>query len=426
MVSNSVSPMGPPRCTAVSGFLSPPLGFRLRSSVVRILLGVAFATAYLAQSIPVWSKVQGSRSARDFATYHYAVQAAAGGEDPYSKRVLGKAARRDKTRRSVHPYFYPPPFLVAMTWTLPLSLATAYRLWFWANQLFLVGTLLVLRRWLQAPWVLLLGVCAICTPLPDNMMMGQANLLVGLLVVVGLWRSNGVAIGTAGMFKMSPALYLLGWAARVQWRPVGVAAATAVGLSLVSLPLVGLDLQTQFFTEVLPGFGTGQYNGLTVPITLPANHSVPDLFNQLWPGPTKHTLSAKAATGARGVSVLLLGATAWAVRAARGTPQVASAFGALSIVLLVTPVYTYEHHLSLLVFPLVASGTVFLKQRAGHLAWTLWGLGAGLSCTPLGWLRAAKEALPGVSWWIQESKFLGLLLVGTACLLASQNRTRGA
>lgn len=388
------------------------------------MLGVALAAVYLAQSVPVWDKVRSSRSARDFATYHYAVQVAAEGEDPYSKKLLGKAARREKTRRQVHPYFYPPPFLVAMTWTLPLSLGAAYRLWFWANQLFLLGTLVVLRRWLQAPWLLLLGVCAVCTPLPDSIMMGQANLLVGLLVVVGLWRSNGVAVGAAGMLKMSPALYLLGWASRMQWRPVGLAVATAVGLSLVSLPLVGLDLQVRFFTEVLPGFGTGQYNGLTVPITLPANHSVPDLFNQLWPGLTKHALSAKAAAGARSVSLVLLGGAVWAVRAAKGTPQVASAFGALSIVLLVTPVYTYEHHLSLLVFPLVASGTVFVRAQAGRLSWALWGLGAGLSCTPLGWLRSAKEVAPACTWWIQESKFLGLVLVASACLLASRTRTR--
>ncbi len=42
--------------------------------------------------------------------------------------------------------------------------------------------------------------------------------------------------GAAAMAKMSPALYLVGWLSRRQWRPVVTAGGTAIGLSLLALP----------------------------------------------------------------------------------------------------------------------------------------------------------------------------------------------
>ena len=46
----------------------------------------------------------------------------------------------------------------------------------------------------------------------------------------------------------------------------------------------------EFYTQILPTFLDGSYHGLKVPIGIPANHSIPDLFNQYAPG-TAHRLS---------------------------------------------------------------------------------------------------------------------------------------
>ena len=200
---------------------------------VRIIVVAVFVLAYGLFSVhPAYKRVAKSKHARDYATYHYAMAEAVDGGDPYDTKALSKRARADGTRRSVHPYFYPPPFLLTMPWAVPLELSTAYKAFFWLSQLCILGTLVVMRRWIGAP-IILLGVLACTlTPITDSAKMGQANAIVLLLAVAGLWRMSGSLVGAAAMAKMSPALYLFAWAAQKAWRPVMVACVTAVVLSL--------------------------------------------------------------------------------------------------------------------------------------------------------------------------------------------------
>ena len=391
---------------------------------------VALVALYGVQAARSWGAVSGNRSGRDFATYHYAVQEAWAGGDPYDTPALGRRARAEGTRRGVHPFFYPPPFLLGMLWAVPLTLPTAFKLWFGIQQLSVLGVLGVIRRWIGAPWLLLAFVLAAFTPVPDNLKMGQANLPVLLLTVLGLWRAakpdGGLLLGAAGMAKMSPALHLVGWLIQGRWRPALVAAAAAVGLSVLALPLVGPETQWRFYTEILPGFSTGEYHGLRVPITLPANHSIPDLFNQLWPGPDAHHLDPRAAAASKAVSLGLLLALVPVFRRARGAVGEACAFGALTVLLTLTPVYVYEHHLAFLLLPAVAIGVAAqrgaLPRGAGWAA-----LAAGFfTAWPLYLLRPAQQAAPALHWAIQESKFAGAVGLGLMCAWAAWRSGGGA
>jgi alpha-1,2-mannosyltransferase len=389
-------------------------------------LGLGLAAAWLlAIGLPNWRTVQSLPQAQDYATYHYAAQVAAQGGDPYDKVALGRAARAEGTRRAVHPYFYPPPFLLGMLWSLPLDLATAYRAWYWFNAFCLVSLLSALRLWFGAPVLLLGGVALSLNPIADNLRMGQANLPLLLLTVLGLWRRSGLWLGLAGMAKMSPALFLPWWAARGWWRPFAVAAATAVALSLLALPLVGPSAQLGFYTEVLPSFASGAYNGLTVPISLPANHSVPDLLHQAWPGPDDHHLAPGVRLATSLLTLGLVGGFALLARRERDALGEACLAAALSVLLLVLPVYTYEHHLSLAVLPAVAVGTAWLRGRLGvgrrALAWAALLLPAyALVALPLRWLRELQAWTgPGAAHWlVQECKLPALLLLGIGCLAA--------
>lgn len=380
------------------------------------------AALYVVTVLPSWRAVTSVSHGRDYATYHYAAQEALAGGDPYDAAALSRRARAEGTRTSVHPWFYPPPALLPFLPLAPLSLSTACRAWFFVQQACLLGALWAMRRWFGAH-PLLLGLLAVgFTPIPDNLKMGQANLPVLLLVVLGLWRSSGLMVGAAAMAKMSPALYLVAWAARRSWRPVLGAVATAVGLSILALPLVSLSTQLRFYTEILPGFASGHYNGLGVPITLPANHSIPDLLNQLWPGPDPHSLDPRARVAGQAVSLSVLALLAWSGRAARDPLAQANHLGAVTVLLLVTPVYTYEHHLVLALLP---AGAVLQALWTGRLArpWLLLVLPSLFFVAwPLYWLRDAQQALPALSWWIQESKFLGLVGLGLACAVAGKVR----
>ncbi|MFT4974890.1 MAG: hypothetical protein ACI8S6_000773 [Myxococcota bacterium] len=319
------------------------MGVSVRGTQRVLLAGLA--GLYLAVQVgPAWQAVYRSESGRDFATYYYAAQVATAGGDPYDVDALGAAARAEGTRRSVHPYFYPPPFLLSMAWSLPLSLAAAYRTWFWLSQIWLALSVWVLRRWTGASWLSLGLIAATLTPLGDATKMGQANHLVMLFLAVALWRRSGGWLSAAAMSKMSPALLLGLWGARLWWRPFLVAAAGAVIWSLLALPLIDLPTQLRFYTEVLPGFSSGEYHGLKVPITLPANHSIPDLYNQLWPGPNSRTLSPTAQSAASATSATLLVALLAAGRRQRDRIGEACIAGAFVVLMVITPVYTYEHH----------------------------------------------------------------------------------
>ena len=140
---------------------------------------------------PAWERVSKARHGRDFATYHYAAAQALDGDSPYKTKALSKRARKDKTRKSVHPYFYPPPFLLSVLWSPSFSLSTSYQLFFAINQLALLLCFAVFRFWFRAPW-LVIGVLALSfTPITDNAKMGQ----VARLANWPIWPSQSMGMG---------------------------------------------------------------------------------------------------------------------------------------------------------------------------------------------------------------------------------------
>lgn len=383
----------------------------------------------LVQAGPAWQKVHGSGAGRDFASYYYAAEVALDGGDPYDNGAVVAAARAEKVRKSVHPYFYPPPFLLTVAWVGPLSLQASYEAWFFLNEALLL-VCLGLGVWaFGVPlWAAALLLWT-WSPIPDNAWMGQANLLALAPALAGLALAErrpwlgGVLVGIAAMLKMSPALFLGWWLLRGQWRPAVAAVGTAIGTTLLSLPLVGLDAQLRFYTEVLPGFSKGDYHGLRVPISLEANHSVGDLADRLFPGPGD-LLSEPAQRVMRVALVALLGLWAWRARRAVDAP---AALGALTVLMVVTPVYTYEHHLVFLVVAMgSAAGLVGRRvlqdwqagRRGAAVAWA-----AALATTwfciawPLPWLREAQRALPEqLAFLTRESKTFGEAALFLICV----------
>lgn len=371
------------------------------------------------QALPAWKKVSSGGGGRDFASYYYAAEVALDGGDPYDTEAMSAMAVAEHTRKSVHPFFYPPPFLFAVAWVGPVSLQMAYQTWFFVNEALLFGGLA-------------LGVCAFGVPLwaaalllwtwspiPDNAWMGQANLLALVPALAGLAIAEkrpvagGVLVGVAAMLKMSPALFLGWWLLRRNWKAVGAAVGTALALSLAALSMVGFDATLRFYTSVLPGFSKGDYHGLKVPISLEANHSIPDLYNRLFPDPGPF-LSISAQRASTATILLLLALWAWRARTAT---RPAAALGALTVLMVATPVYTYEHHL---VFLVVAMGTAAgVVAEVGRERWRnggragavgLWMLMVGtwfFMAWPLPWLREVQAALPaGLRPLCRESKTL--------------------
>lgn len=411
----------------------PSAGTPMSLGIPAILLGLGLLINMLVLAGPIWDEAKALDQGQDFASYYYAVGAAAQGLDPYDRRQLGTLAKEDGARKSVFPFLYPPPFLLTMTWSLPMSLQSAYLTWFWLNGLFLLAALLALWRWLPEPATMAaIGiVLATFTPIYDNQLMGQANLPVLAAMLWGLYLverrhpvSGGALMGLASMMKMSPALMVAWWMYRRNWTAVLSASAAAALLSLAALPLVGWDAQLRFYRDVLPGFARGDYNGLFISILHPGNHSLPNLWAQLFDA--ERRLTGLAQILAAATTLGLLGLLAWKLR--RQAPDLlgaAAAAAAVSVMMLLIPVYAYEHHLVQMIFPLVVTSVALARGRLGRG----WILALAPAYTVLAWwwpaIAAASRSVGGpTGWLLQEAKFFAMVTVCLACAFAATQQDR--
>ena len=358
------------------------------------------------QAWPAYQEVSTATHGADYASFHYASPVAAEGGDPYDASALSKMAYEDGTRPSVFPYFYPPPALLAFLWCRPLDLQTGALVWFFLNQLALLASFLLLQRWLGASWIQLALLFALCTPIGDCTMMGQVNVMVLMLIAWALQTRNGAPLAAAAMIKMSPALLLWPMALWRHWRFVGMSVVVAVGLSLLALPILGLGQQLDFYLTVLPQFSSGDYSGLTVPVNLIANHSLPELFAQAFPPVGDEPISSQARTAAaatNGALFLLLSFVAWRRRESQAI------VGAFVVLMVLVPIYTFEHHLVFLLLP----SAIVLRESRGRERWYLALVYSTLFFLfwPLTWWWKAQVELAELQWWIQESKCFSAILL---------------
>ena len=412
-----------------------------RRSLVAIVWVVVLAV-FAVQSKVRWDDDQRVVSGADFASYYFAAKVAQEGGNPYRPRQLRQSAKGSSRGGAVHPFFYPPPFLALVWWAPQLDLSTAYQVWWGVNLLCGLLCFGVLARWWRALGtatpLALAALLVTFTALPNNLTMGQANLPVMALALGGLWLADedrpwlgGVLMGAACMFKMSPALFVAWWLLRWRWREVAAACGTAVVLSVLSLPMLSLDLQIDFYVRVLPAFADGRYNGLTVPIAMFGNHSIPNLIHQVVGGPSLRLAPLSSSLSSVASGTLLVGLTTafwWNPPDALARHAQVAAVGGL---MLLIPVYTYEHHM---VWIIPAMVVCIVAQAEGRLPATFAPFVAAAvvaQCFPIWVLRELSEALGRqhltlFAFALQEAKFAALLVFsgGTAYLGASGWRER--
>lgn len=393
--------------------------------------------AYLAGAASAWERVGERKDAADLASYYYAAKVTEADGNPYVRRSLTEVARAEGTRAAVHPYFYPPPALLWVAWMPRVTLVEAWRIWFWADVLagaLAIGTLAAWWRPLgPAVGVSLAALMALLTALPNNHLMGQINLMVLLLVVLGLWAEErgrwalaGALMGLACMTKMSPAVFVAWWLLRWRWRAVAAACVTAVLLSALTLPLLSLDYQIDFYARVLPGFSTGRYNGLAIPIDLFGNHSLVDLYHRAFPSHRAGLSGISQELSRFSAALLVLAAAVAFWWEPRDPLQRAGQLGAVSVAALLIPVYTYEHHL-VMAIPAVAAGAVALHTgRLGRGWWAPWALAFAVFCVDLQVLRAVWLWLdpdrPVLAFLVREAKFAALVTLGLASAVVGRSQ----
>ena len=161
-----------------------------------------------------------------------------------------------------------------------------------------------------------------------------------------------------------------------------------------------------------------------MPIGLFGNHSIPNVFHLAFPTEGEG-LSTAARWGSRLVGLGLLAGAAVGLRGAEGPWGDAKRLSVIGVVMLLIPVYTYEHHL-VWAWPAAALSLLALLDRRLHPAWAVLVIPA---VVVLCWDLAMLRRWAGTSelgWVLRESKFVALWTVGAASVAISRRSSRSA
>jgi alpha-1,2-mannosyltransferase len=244
-----------PRSAARATPASTAIG-RVRPAVVAqaVLVGVAVV-------IYVLVLTQGGLHYQDFGVYLAAARDILHGQPLYSAFLHHPFP--DATLRPA--YIYPPSFALLVAPLGPLPDGVAAAVWMAIEQASLAVAVLLVVRWLRPTrWAVVALLFATLTfyPLWVDVVQGQANLLVLLLVtvgIVGVLRGRpafGAAIGAAAALKLTP-LILVAWL--LLDRRFRAAAFVLGGFA--ALTGVGFLLRFQdtlaYFGQVLPALAGG-------------------------------------------------------------------------------------------------------------------------------------------------------------------------
>jgi hypothetical protein len=167
--------------------------------------------------------------------------------------------------------FIPNPPMCALP-VLPFSLLSplaAKRAWLIVNLGFLLLALGLLHRVTKLPWrraALLSLLCIV--PLSANFLCGQYYVLILLLICAAYYCSclnhrltSGLLLSAAASLKFFPALFLILFIRRRDWRSAGGLILGTVALTAISVAVFGLEVHRILLTEVLPRALRGELVG---------------------------------------------------------------------------------------------------------------------------------------------------------------------
>jgi Glycosyltransferase family 87/WD40-like Beta Propeller Repeat len=141
-----------------------------------------------------------------------------------------------------------------------LPALTAKRLWIVLNLALLAGTLWILHRVTLLPWRRVLLIAGLCVlPLRTNFNFGQYYILILFLMCLAYYSirrghrfTAGAWLAAAAWFKLFPAVFLLLFLRKREWRAISGLLAGLILLGALSVLIFGLDMHRVWLVEVLP------------------------------------------------------------------------------------------------------------------------------------------------------------------------------
>jgi hypothetical protein len=259
---------------------------RRRLDAGRLAIWIAFAALWVWLDVVVPLRHL-DETTGDFRAYHQAARALAVGVSPYSESA----------------FIYPPLLPVLMLPLASLPVETARVVWFCASQVALIGSFGLMLRVLGRGTAALAAVAAVWIAggtVQENLVLGQVNPFLLLAIALALWllpsrpRAAAAVIGVAAALKVWPAVLLLMFAWRRQWRPLLAGVAVTAALVVVPAAITAALVEQ-------PG-ALGRDRPLRVGTAAPLNVSLPALALRIADPPRSGEMPASwiAGTSPRG------------------------------------------------------------------------------------------------------------------------------
>ena len=346
----------------------------LRRIFLLVLLGVFCVKGF----VPAWTTLNS-----DFPNYYLVAKLYRAGY-PLERVYEWTWLQRQNDHLGVHQGLvsFIPSTLASALPVLPLtSLAPlqAKRAWLIANLLFLGLTLFLCVRMTRLRWEWC-GLLALLLfmPLRNNFLLGQMHLFVLLLLTIGAWLYfrnsqfwSGIALAAAVALKIYPALFLIYFIWKKQWRAaIGVVAGSIIFAAL-SLYLFGVNTCVAYLREVLP-FGL---RGETLDPYNPAWNSFTALLKRLLiyeptlnPHPVVHAPALYALLHAL-IHVSILVAFLWAIGTREGDLERCKLeWGGFLFLILFLSSQPGTYHLVALILAAVLVGDYLISQERVPMA----------------------------------------------------------
>lgn len=288
----------------------------------------------------------------DFQVYYSAVERVIDGKNPYSLVV-------DQV-----PYIYPPTSLGWLMLLSILPMKVAEDFWLIVSVAALFASIILLRKAVEQPLIrwksilLIIGLSLLAFPVKFTLGMGQINLFLLFLIILTFYLYQTKRLGWAGMtlaiavsVKLTPVVFLLFFLRKNEWRVL-------ISLILSSFAIVGLSmyafgwgLTEQYWLEIFPSLPT-------------IGNSV--YYNQSLAGFLARLELTNQVAGAINFLVMIgLLAVSWLLIQPRRLQPLQNLleFGLLIIIVLLVGGLTWQHHLVLLIIPLLAVGLTLIRKK---------------------------------------------------------------
>lgn len=215
--------------------------------------------------VPAWRNLN-----TDFRNYYIAARVYS--ESSSVSRVYDfEWFQRQKDHLSIEPCLvtYTPLTLLSAMPILPLASLpplTAKRCWLVINVGLIALSTVVLMQITQLGWrrILILILLAI-DPLAKSFLYGQMHILVFFLLTLAVWLSQrnwsttaGVSVAVAAALKLYPAIFLLFFLRKKQWKALAGVTGGLIILTVLSVYLFGWESHRIYLIEVLPRIGLGE------------------------------------------------------------------------------------------------------------------------------------------------------------------------